>query len=90
MRLLAFSDIHRDVRQAQALADRSREVDVVIAAGDFGSMHRGMEQVVDMLAVIEKPTVLVPGNSETDDALREACGGWAAASRRPRGTGAST
>jgi uncharacterized protein len=79
MRLLAFSDIHRDVRQAQALADRSREVDVVIAAGDFGSMHHGMEQVIDMLVVIEKPTVLVPGNAETDDALREACAGWPAA-----------
>jgi Icc-related predicted phosphoesterase len=79
VRLLAFSDIHRDVRQAQALADRSREVDVVIAAGDFASMHRGLEQVIDMLVVVQTPTVLVPGNNETDDALREACGGWEAA-----------
>lgn len=79
MRLLGFSDIHRDLRQAQALADRAREVDVVVAAGDFASMHRGLEQLIDMLVVIETPTVLVPGNNETDAALRDACGGWAAA-----------
>lgn len=79
MRLLAFSDIHRDNRQAQALAERARDVDVVVAAGDFASMHRGLEPLIDMLVVIETPTVLVPGNNETDDALREACGGWKAA-----------
>lgn len=28
---------------------------------------------------IETPTVLVPGNNETEDALRRACGGWDAA-----------
>ena len=79
MRLLAFSDIHRDVRQAQYLADLSPQVDVVIAAGDFASVHRGLGELIDMLVVIETPTVLVPGNNETYEALREACAGWKAA-----------
>src|SRR5947208_3984180 len=79
MRILAFSDIHRDARQAARLAERSRDVDVVIAAGDFASVHRGLEALIDMLVVIETPTVLVPGNNETEDALREACRGWRAA-----------
>src|SRR5881392_1408396 len=79
MRILAFSDIHRDARQAARLAERAREVDVVVAAGDFASVHRGLEELIDMLVVIETPTVLVPGNNETEDALREACGGWKAA-----------
>src|SRR5256714_15237409 len=55
------------------------DAEVVIAAGDFASVHRGLEEVIDMLVVIETPTVLVPGNNETDDALREACQGWKAA-----------
>ena len=79
MRLLCFSDVHRDQRQAQALADRAAEVDVVVAAGDFASMHLGLEKLIDMLVVIETPTVLVPGNNETDEALREASSSWAAA-----------
>jgi len=79
LRLLAFSDIHRDVRQAARLAERARDVDVVIAAGDFASVHRGLEELIDMLVVIETPTVLVPGNNETEEALRHACRGWRAA-----------
>jgi Icc-related predicted phosphoesterase len=79
MRLLAFSDVHRDLRQAARLAERAREVDVVIAAGDFASVHRGLEELIDMLVVIETPTVVVPGNNETDEAVRAACAGWRAA-----------
>ncbi|MDQ3934966.1 MAG: metallophosphoesterase family protein [Actinomycetota bacterium] len=79
MRLLCFSDVHRDKRQAQRLADMAADADVVIAAGDFASAHRGIGDVIDMLVVVETPTVLVPGNNETEEALREACGGWKAA-----------
>jgi uncharacterized protein len=79
LRLLAFSDVHRDERQAARLAEMSADADVVVAAGDFASIHRGLEQLIDMLVVIEKPTVLVAGNNETDQALREACEGWKAA-----------
>ena len=79
MRLLAFSDVHRDLRQAARLAERAQEADVVVAAGDFASIHRGLDELIDMLVVIETPTVLVPGNNETEDALRAACAGWPAA-----------
>jgi uncharacterized protein len=79
MRLLAFSDIHRDLRQAERLAERAQDVDVLIAAGDFASVHRGLEELIDMLVVVETPTVLVPGNNETEEALRAASAGWEAA-----------
>jgi Icc-related predicted phosphoesterase len=79
MRLLAFSDLHRDLDGARSLVERSGQYDVVIAAGDFANQHRGLEETIEVLAAIETPTVLVPGNNETEDALREACGGWSAA-----------
>jgi uncharacterized protein len=79
VKVLAFSDVHEDARQAQRLAEMAEEVDLVLAAGDFGSFHRGVEKVIDMLVVVETPTVLVPGNHETDEALRAACEGWKAA-----------
>jgi uncharacterized protein len=79
VRLLAFSDIHRDDRRARELAEMATDADVVVAAGDFASVHIGLEKLIDMLVVIETPTVLVPGNNETEEALREACTGWKAA-----------
>ncbi len=79
MKLLAFSDLHRDLSQAAKLVEMSAEADVVIGAGDFASVHEGLEETVGALATIETPTVLVPGNNETEDALREAADGWSAA-----------
>src|ERR1044072_6430422 len=57
----------------------SAEADVVIGAGDFASVHEGLEETIAALAAIEAPTVLVPDNNETEDALREATTGWNAA-----------
>jgi uncharacterized protein len=79
VKLLAFSDLHRDLAQGAKLVEMSAEADVVIGAGDFASVHEGLEETIEVLAAIETPTVLVPGNNETADALRAAAQGWSAA-----------
>ena len=79
VKLLAFSDLHRDLGQAATLVEMSAEADAVIAAGDFASVHEGLEETIAALAAIAAPTVLVPGNNETEEALREATAGWDAA-----------
>jgi len=79
MRILAFSDLHRDLDRASALVEASADAELVIGAGDFASVHEGLAETIDALAPIEAPTLLVPGNNETADALREATAGWEAA-----------
>ena len=79
MKILAFSDLHRDLEQGAKLVEMSAEADVVIGAGDFASMHEGLEETIRALAAIATPTVLVPGNNETVEALREATAEWSAA-----------
>ena len=79
MKILAFSDLHRDLERGARLVEMSAEADVVIGAGDFASVHEGLEETVGALGAIETPTVLVPGNNETVDALRAATIAWSAA-----------
>ncbi len=76
MKLLVFSDLHRDKVAARSLVERSAEVDVFIGAGDFAVMRHGIGDVIAILKEVAKPTVLVPGNAESDSELREACEGW--------------
>ena len=79
MRLLAFSDLHRDLEQVAVLVSLSADADLVVGAGDFASVHQGLEQTIAALAAIETPTLLVAGNNETEDALRAASRSWPAA-----------
>jgi Icc-related predicted phosphoesterase len=69
MRMLAFSDLHRDRRRARSLAAMATDADVVIGAGDFASMHLGLNRTIDELAAISRPLLLVPGNNERASAL---------------------
>jgi Icc-related predicted phosphoesterase len=80
VKVLAFSDLHRDVGRARRLVEMAADADVVVAAGDFASIHSGLDETLAPLRQIDTPTVLVPGNNETESALREACSGWDAAS----------
>jgi uncharacterized protein len=79
MRILAFSDLHRDLDGAARLVDASADADAVIGAGDFASIHEGLDETIAALSSIEAPTVVVPGNNETDEALRAAVANWPAA-----------
>jgi Icc-related predicted phosphoesterase len=79
MRVLAFSDLHRDLDRAANLVEQAGDADVVVGAGDFAAVHEGLAETIAALSGIERPTVLVPGNNETGDALREAAASWPAA-----------
>jgi Icc-related predicted phosphoesterase len=76
MRLLLFSDLHSDFQTASKLVEISKDVDIVIGAGDFCIGRRGLQKIINELARIEKPSVLVPGNSESHEELIMACRSW--------------
>lgn len=78
MKLLLFSDLHRDVEAAQRLVQQAaaQDVDVAVGAGDFASMRRGLNDTIDVLRELPCPCVLVAGNAETDTELQGACAGW--------------
>ena len=79
MKILCFSDLHCDVDAAKALVSAAEEVDVVVGAGDFANRHQGLSDTLDVLSIIDKPAVLVPGNGETFQELLEAATAWTSA-----------
>jgi Icc-related predicted phosphoesterase len=79
MKFLCFSDLHRDQNAARNLVAAAEDVDIVIGAGDFANRHEGLADTLSILAEIDKPAVLVPGNGETADELTEAASIWKSA-----------
>lgn len=75
MRILAFSDLHRNAAMAEAIVNESRDADVVVGAGDFASCGLGHEDTLAILRRLAVPFVLVPGNHDDAGELR-ACADW--------------
>jgi Icc-related predicted phosphoesterase len=79
MKLLLFSDLHCDAEAARRLVEMAREADVLVGAGDFASVRRGIATCIEVLREVTKPAVLVAGNNETTEELTEACREWPSA-----------
>lgn len=79
MKLLLFSDLHCNARAAACLVDHSRTVDVLVGAGDFATVRRDLPVTLDVLRTANKPAILVPGNAESWEELRDACSAWTSA-----------
>ena len=79
MKFLLFSDLHANRTAAEAIVQRAQAVDILIGAGDFATVRRNLQDCIDVLRVIDRPTVLVAGNNETTDELRAACRQWSSA-----------
>jgi uncharacterized protein len=78
VKLLAFSDLHRDKDRAEHLVELAGDADAV-AVGDYATMRLGLKRAIETLSAITLPTVLVPGNAESDTELRRACATWPSA-----------
>ncbi|QDV64115.1 Calcineurin-like phosphoesterase superfamily domain protein [Crateriforma conspicua] len=79
LKILCFSDLHRNQDAARQLVRMADDVDFVVGAGDFANRHEGLADTLDILAAIDRPAVLVPGNGETVDELAAAAANWKSA-----------
>ncbi|MEO1314073.1 MAG: metallophosphoesterase family protein [Pseudomonadota bacterium] len=70
--ILAFSDLHLSRSHAEVLVAESATAELVIGAGDFCNMRKGLPQAMALLEGIATPLVLVPGNAESVEELRQA------------------
>ncbi|MFB6098067.1 MAG: metallophosphoesterase family protein, partial [Salinibacter sp.] len=71
MKLLLFSDVHGDLDACRSLVERAADVDVVVGAGDFCVARRNLAAPIEVLSAIDTPTILAPGNAETEDEIAE-------------------
>jgi Icc-related predicted phosphoesterase len=76
MKLLLFSDLHCSLPAAHRMVELARGMDVAVGAGDFGQVRRRVGMCIEVLRDLPCPAVVVPGNNESLDELRAACGGW--------------
>jgi hypothetical protein len=73
MKILAFADLHGDIRTLNKIIKKSKSVDVVVCAGDLSNFSMDLEIVLNKLKKIEKPLLIINGNHELDYELKKLC-----------------
>lgn len=73
MKILAFSDLHRDVDAAELILAAGHDADILVGAGDFATQSRGALETLEILDRSEKPVVLVHGNHDEPGEIAGFC-----------------
>ena len=76
MKLLAFSDLHRDQAAAQMIVEASGDADVIVGAGDFATRGHGASDTLNILKRCKVSVVLVHGNHDDPDEISMFCESW--------------
>ncbi|AXI48273.1 serine/threonine protein phosphatase [Sulfitobacter sp. SK012] len=79
MKIVGFSDLHRDTRAAQIIVDCAHDADIVIRAGDFATHGQGANDTLKVLRALRCPFVIVHGNHDDPAALRSIAQDWTGA-----------
>ncbi len=73
MRILAFSDLHRDRDHRARILDVAAQADVLVGAGDFATRGVGAVALLQGFAGCDVPMVLVHGNHDDPAELAGFC-----------------
>ena len=73
MKILAFSDLHRDKEAAKAIVAGSTDADCVIGAGDFATRGEGASETLEILSNCKAPIVLIHGNHDNPSEIARFC-----------------
>ena len=73
MKLLLFTDIHSNKSHLETVKKKALHADALICLGDLTMFQAYMKLFLRELNGIGKPVLMLPGNHESEEALKKAC-----------------
>lgn len=71
MKILAFADQHGDKAAIKKVLERAKEADLLVCAGDISEWGQNEREILKELQKAGKPMLLIPGNHELEEELKE-------------------
>ncbi len=71
MKLVIFSDIHKDWQALKNIINK--KADLYICLGDLSNLGNGLQEGGDKLSFLKEKLLLLPGNHETTKQTKELC-----------------
>lgn len=73
MKLLIFTDNHGSLSSINKTIKKSKNVELLIQAGDISVFEQNLDYLLKKLNNINKPILILPGNHESEAMLRKVC-----------------
>lgn len=73
MKILAFVDVHGSQKALRELEKKSKDVDLIVCAGDISQFELDLEKHLAKLNSFGKLVLIIHGNHEETDILKAAC-----------------
>lgn len=72
MKLLAFVDMHGDIKAMTNLASKAPDVDMILCAGDISRFENNLSHILARFDKLNKPMLIIHGNHESASTLKSA------------------
>ncbi|MFH0869499.1 MAG: metallophosphoesterase [archaeon] len=73
MIVLTFGDTHGEERALRKAGKKAGRADIILCNGDVTIFEHNLKRILKTIAGFGKPTLIVPGNHESETALRGEC-----------------
>ncbi len=73
MKLLAFVDLHGEIKAIKKIVKNSHKAELLVCAGDISMFQQGLDRILSLLNKSKKPVLIIPGNHEDPKNLRQVC-----------------
>lgn len=73
MKLLIFTDNHGSLTSINKVIKKSKNVDLVIQAGDLSVFEQNLDYLLKKISKIKQKILILPGNHESESVLRKEC-----------------
>jgi len=73
LKILAFADMHGSKKAFKDIKKKSKDVDLLVCAGDISIFERDIKKILKDFNNIGKPMILIAGNHESEYELKTLC-----------------
>lgn len=71
MNVLFFTDVHGNKKHLKEVVKKSENADLLVCCGDITNLGNGFEEMMNELKNTGKKVLIIPGNNETPEFLKE-------------------
>ncbi len=73
MKILAFIDVHGNVKSLSRLLRKASGVDLLVCAGDISDWGKDIKKILSVFKGVNKPFLIIHGNHEGEKAMKKFC-----------------